>query len=100
MPALPAIASTADRMKIPVISSSPQGAQDHVVLGAMSVSWSKVGYQAGLRAAGILSGSKPSDLTNYKPAAEDHIAVISGKRLKQSGKALPESLADCKCVVE
>jgi len=33
MPALPAIASTADRLKIPVISSSPQGAQDHVVLG-------------------------------------------------------------------
>lgn len=100
MPALPAIASTADRMKIPVISSSPQGAQDHVVLGAMSVSWSKVGYQAGLRAAGILSGSKPSDLTNYKPQPEDHIAVISGKRLKQTGKALPDALADCKCVVE
>ncbi len=41
MPALPAIASTADRMKIPVISSSPQGAQDHVVLAAMSVSWTQ-----------------------------------------------------------
>ena len=61
MPALPAIASTADRLKIPVISSSPQGAQDHVVLGAMSVSWTKVGYQAGLRAADILSGKKPSE---------------------------------------
>jgi putative ABC transport system substrate-binding protein len=100
MPALPAIASTADRMKIPVISSSPQGAQDHVVLGAMSVSWTKVGYQAGLRAADILSGKKPSELSNYKPAAEDHTAVISGRRLKQAGKALPAALADCKCVVE
>ena len=100
MPALPAIASTADRMKIPVLSSSPQGAQDHVVLGAMSVSWTKVGYQAGLRAADILSGKKPSELTNYKPAPEDHSAVISGRRLKQLGKTLPASLADCKCVVE
>lgn len=100
MPALPAIASTADRMKIPVISSSPQGAQDHVVLGAMSVSWSKVGYQAGLRAADILSGKKPPELTNYKPATEDHTAVISGKRLKQTGKPLPAALADCNCVVE
>ena len=100
MPALPAIASTADRLKIPVISSSPQGAQDHVVLGAMSVSWTKVGYQAGLRAADILSGRKPSELSNYKPAAEDHTAVISGRRLKQAGKELPASLADCKCVVD
>lgn len=100
MPALPAIASTADRMKIPVISSSPQGVQDHVVLAAMSVSWSKVGYQAGLRAADILSGKKPSELTNYKPMPEDHLAVISGKRLKQANMTLPAALADCKCVVE
>jgi len=100
MPALPAIASTADRMKIPVISSSPQGAQEHVVLGAMSVSWTKVGYQAGLRAADILNGKKPSELSNFKPTAEDHTAVISGRRLKQAGKALPTALADCKCVVD
>lgn len=100
MPALPAIASTADRMKIPVISSSPQGAQEHIVLAAMSVSWTKVGYQAGLRAADILSGKKPSELTNYKPVADDHLAVISGKRLKQRGMALPAALTDCNCVVE
>jgi putative ABC transport system substrate-binding protein len=100
MPALPAIASAADRLKIPVISASPQGAQDHVVLAAMSVSWTKVGYQAGLRAAAILNGAKPSQLANYKPAPADHSAVISGKRLKQSGKELPAALADCKCVAE
>jgi putative tryptophan/tyrosine transport system substrate-binding protein len=100
MPALPAIASTADRMKIPVISSSPQGAQEHVVLAAMSVSWTKVGYQAGLRAAGILSGTKPSELTNYRPMPEDHTAVISGRRLKQTGKALPAALAGCNCVLD
>jgi putative tryptophan/tyrosine transport system substrate-binding protein len=100
MPALPAIASTADRLKIPVISSSPQGAQEHVVLGAMSVSWTKVGYQAGLRAGDILSGKKPPELSNYKPSAEDHTPVISGRRLKQAGKVLPAALADCKCVVD
>jgi putative tryptophan/tyrosine transport system substrate-binding protein len=100
MPALPAIASTADRMKIPVISSSPQGAQEHVVLAAMSVSWTKVGYQAGLRAAGILSGRKPPELTNYRPLPEDHAAVISGRRLKQTGKALPAALAGCNCVLD
>jgi putative tryptophan/tyrosine transport system substrate-binding protein len=100
MPALPAIASTADRMDIPVISSSPQGAQEHTVLAAMSVSWTKVGYNAGLLAAQILDGAKPSSLPSYRPTPADHSPVISGRRLKQAGKTLPAALADCKCVVE
>jgi putative ABC transport system substrate-binding protein len=100
MPALPAIAASADRMGVPVISSSPQGAQEHVVLAAMSVSWTKVGYNAGLLAAKVLDGAKPSDLPNYKPVAADHTPVISGRRLKQAGKTLPASLADCNCVVD
>jgi putative ABC transport system substrate-binding protein len=100
MPALPAIASTADRMGIPIISSSPQGAMEHVVLAAMSVSWTKVGYNAGLLAAQILNGSKTTDLPNYKPTPADHAPAISGKRLKTMGKTLPASLTDCKCVAE
>lgn len=100
MPALPAIASAADRMKIPVISASPQGAEEHVVLAAMSVSWTKVGYQAGLLAARILDGAKPAELPNFRPTAADHAAVISGRRLKQWGRPLPAALADCNCVVD
>ena len=100
MPALPAIASTAERLGIPVISSSPQGVQEHVVLASMSVSWTKVGYNAGVLGAKILKGMKPADLPNYKPTPADHSAVISGKRLKAAGKTLPAALADCNCVVE
>ncbi|MFI5011367.1 MAG: ABC transporter substrate-binding protein [Hyphomicrobiales bacterium] len=100
MPALPAIVATADRMKIPVISSSPQGAQEHLVLAAMSVSWTKVGYQAGLLAAKVMEGAKPSELPNYRPSAADSTPVISAKRLKQWGKPLPAGLAACNCVVD
>ena len=100
MPALAAIASNADRMGIPIISSSPQGVQEHVVLAAMSVSWTKVGYSAGLLGAQILQGKKPSELPNYKPTAADHSPAISGKRLKALGKTLPADLADCKCVID
>ena len=99
-PALPAIAASADRMNIPVFSASPQGVMDHTVLGAMSVSWTKVGYNAGLLAAQVLNGAKTADLPNYKPSVADHAPVISAKRLKAMGKALPASLADCKCLVE
>jgi putative ABC transport system substrate-binding protein len=100
MPALPAIASTADRMGIPLISSSPQGVQEGVALASMSVSWTKVGYSAGLLGAQIAGGARPSDLANYRPTPADHSALISGKRLKAMGRTLPAALADCKCVVE
>jgi putative ABC transport system substrate-binding protein len=83
-----------------VISSSPQGAQEHLVLAALSVSWTKVGYQAGLLAASVLQGAKPAELPIYRPSVADTIAVISAKRLKQWGRPLPEALADCNCVVE
>jgi len=100
MPALAAIAGGADRMGVPVISSSPQGVQEHVVLAAMSVSWTKVGYSAGLLGADILKGKKTSELPNYKPTPADHTPVISGKRLKAANMTLPAALADCKCVIE
>ncbi len=100
MPALPAIAASADRMKIPVISSSPQGVQDQVVLAAYSVSWSKVGYAAGLLAAQILGGAKSSDLPNYRPTPADHSPLISARRMTQLGKSLPTALADCNCLVK
>jgi putative ABC transport system substrate-binding protein len=99
-PALPAIAASADRMGIPVFSASPQGVMDHTVLGAMSVSWTKVGYNAGLLAAQVLNGAKPSSLPNYKPSVADHGPVVSAKRLKAMGKTLPASLAACNCLVE
>jgi putative ABC transport system substrate-binding protein len=100
MPALPAIVATADRLKIPVISSSPQGAQEHLVLAAVSVSWTKVGYQAGLLAAKVLEGAKTAELPIYRPSVADTMAVISARRLKQWGRPLPAALADCGCVVE
>jgi len=70
------------------------------VLAAMSVSWTKVGYSAGLLGADILKGKKTSELPNYKPTPADHTPVISGKRLKAANMTLPAALADCKCVIE
>ena len=99
MPALPAIASTADRMGIPVICSSPQGVQEHVVLAAMSVSWTKVGYNAGLLGARILKGAKPRTFPTTS-RRRPTMRRDQRKRLKAMGKTLPAALADCNCVVE
>jgi putative ABC transport system substrate-binding protein len=99
-PALPAAAAAADRMGVPIINASHPPVRDGVVLASMSISWDRVGYNAGVRVAAILDGAKPSELSNHKPGVEDHSGLISGKRLAQMGKTLPAALADCNCVVD
>jgi len=99
-PALPAVASAADRAGIPIISSSPQGVEQHVALAAMSVPWDQVGYEAGVRAARILDGAAPSDLDNYRPTPEDHAPAISLRRMEHFGLEVPDALADCGCLIE
>jgi putative tryptophan/tyrosine transport system substrate-binding protein len=98
-PALPAMAAAADRMKIPVISASTTGVKDNSVLAAYAVDQYKVGYQAGLMAARILKGAKPSEIANYRPTAADDSPLLNGRRMKEMGLTLPASLAGCNCVV-
>ncbi|MEM6460382.1 MAG: ABC transporter substrate-binding protein [Pseudomonadota bacterium] len=97
-PAMPAVAAAANRENIPVINASPAGVADGQVLASMSVSWFDVGRQAGLRAAQILEGAKPSELSVFRPAPEDHSALISAKRMDAMDMTLPDALSDCDCV--
>lgn len=99
-PALPAAASAADRMGIPIINASHPAVREHVVLASVSISWDQVGYNSGLLAAKVLNGAKPSELANNRPAMNEHIPLISGRRMEKMGLALPEALADCDCVVD
>lgn len=99
-PALPAAASAADRIGVPIINASHPPVRDHVVLASMSISWDRVGYNAGVRVAAILDGAKPADLSNHRPGLDDHAALISSRRMAQRGMTLPEALADCDCVVD
>ena len=97
-PAMPAVAAAAKRNQIPVINASPAGVKDGLILASMSVSWFDVGRQAGLRAAEILNGAKPSALSVFRPSPEDHQAMISAKNMEATGMSLPDALADCDCV--
>lgn len=97
-PAMPAVAAAANKANIPVINASPAGVEDGLVLASMSVSWFDVGRQAGLRAAQILDGAKPSELSVFRPTPEDHSALISAKRMDAMGMTLPDALGDCNCV--
>ena len=97
-PAMPAVAAAARRNQIPVINASPVGVEDGQILASMSVSWFEVGRQAGLRAARILDGESVESVDVYRPAPEDHSALISAKFMEENGMTLPDALADCNCV--
>lgn len=99
-PAIPAAASAAERMGIPIINASHPAVEEHVVLASVSISWDQVGYNAGLLAAQVLDGTATSELANNRPAIDEHIPLISARRLAAMGLELPEALAGCDCVVE
>ncbi len=98
-PALAAVAASARRNGIPVINSGPVGVADGHVLAAVSVSWRDVGRQAGLLAARILNGAKPSELPIYRPTAEDHGVFLSAKGFDDLDRPIPEAFEDCGCVM-
>ena len=99
-PASAAIASVANRIKLPVFNSNTQTVANHQFLAAYAVDFKRVGANAGKIAVRILHGEKPSDIAIARPVPADHQLMISGQRLKDLGLALPDSLKDCHCVVE
>jgi len=99
-PASAAISSTANRLKIPVFNSEPMAVRNHQMLAAYTVDWGEVGKNAGKQAAQLLKGKKASDIPVWKASPAEHQIVISGQRMKALGISLPDSLKDCKCVVE
>ena len=99
-PALPAAASAAERLGVPIINASHPAVREHVVLASVSISWEQVGYNSGLLAVEVLNGAAPSSLANSRPAVNDHLPLISARRLEAAGMTLPAALADCDCVVQ
>lgn len=55
---------------------------------------------AGHIAARILKGEDPAQIAPVKPAYADHMTVISRKSAQDFGLAIPDSLADCDCIVD
>jgi len=94
------IAATAERMKMPVLTTIPQMVQQHQAVAAMAVSFKQSGHAAGLIAARVLKGEDPKNIAPWRPAAKDHVPMVSGPRLKALGWTLPASLKDCGCVIE
>jgi putative ABC transport system substrate-binding protein len=98
-PAAAAIASVANRIKMPTFNSNTTSVTQHQFLAAYTVEYFHLGVNAGKLAAQILKGKSPADLAVSVPVAADHEMKISGQRMKDLGLTLPASLKDCNCVV-
>jgi putative ABC transport system substrate-binding protein len=94
-----AISATADRAKLPVITSIPQAVQQNYAVAALAVSFEQSGYAAGQIAGRILKGASPASIPPYRPTAAEHKPMINGEKLKALGLTLPPALANCKCVI-
>jgi putative tryptophan/tyrosine transport system substrate-binding protein len=95
-----AISATADRSKLPVITSVPQAAQQNYALAAFAVSYGQSGMAAGRMAGRILKGADPASIAPYRASASEHERLVSKRKLQTLGMTLPTALADCKCVIE
>ena len=94
-----AIAATADRAGLAVVTTIPQMVQQHQALAALAVSFAQSGEAAGHLAGQLLKGADAKTLPAWKPAPADHKPLISAVRLKALGLTLPAALKDCQCVV-
>jgi putative tryptophan/tyrosine transport system substrate-binding protein len=95
-----AISATADRAKLPVITSVVQTVQQNYALAAFGVSYGESGVAGGRMAGRILKGADPASIPPYRASASEHEQRISKRKLESLGMALPAALADCKCVVD
>jgi putative tryptophan/tyrosine transport system substrate-binding protein len=95
-----AISATADRAKIPVLTSIPQAVQQNYALAALALSFGQSGEAAGRIAGQILKGRDPATIPVYRASAADHKPLISRRQLETLGLSLPTSLADCKCLID
>jgi putative ABC transport system substrate-binding protein len=95
-----AIGATADRAKLPVVTTIPQMVQAHQAVAALAVSFGQSGEAAGRIAGRILKGADPASVPAWKPAAADHRPLFSAVRLEALGIKVPETLNGCDCVLK
>lgn len=99
-PAISAVAAAANEAGIPLINTDPGLVIEGVIPAGFGVSYEKIGHLAGKLAVRALNGEDLATIAPSSPAAEDHSIVISKKAMAAIGRPIPDSFADCGCIVE
>lgn len=99
-PAIAAVASAANEAWIPLINTDPALVTEGIIPAAFAVSYEKIGHIAGSIAVRALNGDALADVAPVSPAYEDHSITISKRAMAALGAVIPDSFADCGCIVE
>ncbi|BCH21128.1 ABC transporter substrate-binding protein [Mesorhizobium sp. L-8-3] len=99
-PAIAAVSAAARQAGIPIVNSDDGAVRDGVVPASFAVNYEQVGINGGKIAAEILKGKDPKTIAPSRPAYADHAPTISRKTMAAFGVEIPESLADCGCIVD
>lgn len=99
-PALAAVAAAANEAKIPLINNNTNLVDQGIIPAAAGVSYDRHGHLAGKIAVRILNGEDPATIPTAYPGPEDQEIMISKKAMAAIGKTIPESFANCGCIVE
>ncbi|PCJ22507.1 MAG: hypothetical protein COA94_09035 [Rickettsiales bacterium] len=89
---LPAIASTAESMKLPVFNFNSAEVMSHNVLASYGISHRQIGANAGQIIHRVLLGIKPVDIKPVYPDKADYAGFISRKRAAKIELAIPADL--------
>ncbi|BCH28970.1 hypothetical protein MesoLjLc_09000 [Mesorhizobium sp. L-8-10] len=99
-PAIAAVSAAARQAGIPIVNSDDGAVRNGVVPASFAVNYEQVGINGGKIAAEILKGKDPKTIAPSRPAYADHAPTISRKTMAAFGVEIPESLADCGCIVD
>jgi putative ABC transport system substrate-binding protein len=99
-PAIAAVASAANQAGKPVVNMNDGPVREGVVAAGFTVSYHRIGELAGEMAVRILKGEAAENIAPKGPRFEDHIRVISKSSMAELGAAIPDSFADCDCIVD
>jgi putative ABC transport system substrate-binding protein len=90
-PALPVIATEAQKMGIPVFNAEDQSVRDGLALASFGVNYESVGRNAGKLIAQLLKGVAVKDLQPVFPKSDDHGCVVNKKLAEKFGINIPKS---------
>ena len=97
--AIPAVAASMLRMKVPVLSSETEAIKKGMATASYAVSLESVGANAARLAVRVLKGEKTTTLPVYLPSPSDYVTSISPSQFAKLGLTVPASFKDCKCFI-
>lgn len=97
--AIPAVAASMMRMKVPVLSSETEAIKKGMATASYAVSLESVGANAAKQAARVLKGEPTTALPVLKPAPTDYVTSLSKTQFAKLGLTIPKSFEDCQCFI-